>query len=286
MCAHVCRRDGGADERGGGGYAASRAAVPSYATLVKPSASSANSLKTVQMEKDVRVFATKVSRHPLFRDVHSARALELLQDKELGEVLLRPARRFRHKAVCMVKVGLNCISNYIISEERHPDGSIFYRLKDRVVEEVREFGEVDEFLRNYIAPMVQHVHNIRQHRRFQETMRDVASALAAQERSGYGFAYAFVESGQGARPPHYRVVTRGGGREHRFRLHLTDRAVYVRLPFAPVVSGGGGGRTAADGGEEEENRVPGLAEFKWVECRNAEHVSETIKNHAALTAGG
>lgn len=63
------------------------------------------------MEHEARVFCTKISRHSLFRDVSNTYAMELLRDKEIGELLLRPARNSRSKAVCVVKVGNNCMVN-------------------------------------------------------------------------------------------------------------------------------------------------------------------------------
>ncbi|KAH9588852.1 Transcription elongation factor Spt6 [Trypanosoma melophagium] len=233
----------------------------SYDTLINDAASSANSLRTVYMNMEARVFATKISRHPLFRDTSSATALSYLHDKKIGEVILRPATGFRNKAIAVVKIGERSMCNWLISEERRPTGAIYYRLKDKVSGRRVEFGDVDEFLNGFIGPMVGLVQGIREHRRFVSSAREVHDALDAQRRGGLGFAYVFAEVGQQARPPFYRVFTRGGNTERNFYLHIDDSSIYVRVPIR-----GSGGR--------------GGVELKWVRCRNAEHVSELVKGLA------
>ncbi|EKF26784.1 hypothetical protein MOQ_009510 [Trypanosoma cruzi marinkellei] len=233
----------------------------SYATCVNDAMSSANSLRTVRMNIDARVFATKISRHPLFRDTTSATAQTYLHDKRIGEVILRPATGRRNKAIAVVKIGERSTCNWLISEERRPNGAIYYRLKDKLTGREVEFGDVDEFLNNFIAPMVALVRSIRSHRRFVESARDVQDALDAQRQSGLGFTYVFAEVSQQSRPPFYRVFTRGGVTERNFYLHIDESSIYVRVPIRR--SGGRGG-----------------IDLRWVSCRNAEHVSEVVKGLA------
>ncbi|KEG08389.1 transcription elongation factor SPT6 [Trypanosoma grayi] len=235
----------------------------SYAAVINDAASSANSLRTVRLNMDARVFATKISRHPLFRDTSSATAHAYLHDKKIGEVILRPATGTRNKAIAVVKIGERSMCNWLISEERHSDGAIYYRLRDKVTGREAEFGDVDEFLNGFIAPMVALVRDIREHRRFVESAREVQDALDAQRRSGLGFTYVLAEVGQQSRPPFYRVFTRGGATERNFYLHIDDSSIYVRVPIRRGGRGGGGG-----------------VDLKWVKCRNAEHVSEVVKGLA------
>ncbi|RNF12723.1 transcription elongation factor SPT6 [Trypanosoma conorhini] len=233
----------------------------SYSTGANDATSSANSIGTLRMNMEARVFATKISRHPLFRDASAVTAQAYLHNKKIGEVILRPATGRRNKAIAVVKIGERSTCNWLISEERRPNGAIYYRLKDKVTGREVEFDDVDEFLNNFIAPMVLLVRSIRSHRRFVESARDVQDALEAQRQSGLGLTYVFAEVSQQSRPPFYRVFTRGGTTERNFYLHIDDSSIYVRVPIRR--SGGQGG-----------------VDLRWVKCRNAEHVSELVKGLA------
>ncbi|ESL07138.1 hypothetical protein TRSC58_05179 [Trypanosoma rangeli SC58] len=233
----------------------------SYAAGADDATSSANSLRTVRMNVEARVFATKISRHPLFRDSTSATAQAYLHNKKIGEVILRPAAGRRNKAIAVVKIGERSTCNWLISEERRSNGAIYYRLKDKMTGRELEFDDVDEFLNNFIAPMVLLVQSIRNHRRFVGSIRDVQGALEAQHQSGLGLTYAFAEVSQQSRPPFYRVFTRGGTTDRNFHLHIDDISIYVRVPI------------------RRSDRQGGI-DFRWVKCRNAEHVSELVKGLA------
>lgn len=243
----------------------------SYSDVIKESGSSINSIRTAQIEEDANNFVSKLSKHPLFRDVSLAEAVELLRDKEIGEVLFRPSERQRVKSICMVKLGTMVIANLIISEDRRSDGSIFYRFSDKISGgSPREFGDADEFLQSYIHPMVQRVLHLREHRRFVENVLEVRLALADQQQESRRFAYVFVENTKSSRPPLYRVYTRGGGKEHRFDLHINAYFIFVRLPFFLMSSDG---------------KPCGTPEYKWVQCSSAENLSEVLKCHALRSSG-
>lgn len=238
----------------------------SYSDIVKEGTSSINSIRTAQIEEDATSFASKLSKHPLFRDVSQTEAMDLLRDKEIGEVLFRPSSRQKVKSICMVKFGAMVVANLIISEDRRSDGTIFYRFDDKIAGEgPREFSEVDEFLQSYIHPMVQLVLNLRGHRRFVESVLEVRLALSEQQEGSRRFAYVFVENTKNSMPPLYRVYTRGGGKEHRFDLHINDHFIFVRLPFFTM---------------PEDGKPCSAAEYKWVQCKNAENLSEVLKSHA------
>ncbi|SCU72580.1 Holliday-junction resolvase-like of SPT6/SH2 domain containing protein, putative [Trypanosoma equiperdum] len=242
----------------------------SYTASVRDATSCNSSLRTERLDIDARVFATKVSRHSLFRDVNSTKAVEFLQNKKIGEVLLRPASGHRNKAVAVVKIGEWSTCNWLISEDRRSNGSIYYRLSDQVEKREIEFNDVDEFLTNFIAPMVSLAQDIRAHRRFVGSTRDVLGALDAQQKSaasrtgtnGSNFiAYVFVEAEQQSRPSFYRVVTRVGTRERSFYLHISDRYIYIRVPLRTKDASAEGSR----------------AGMVLLKCRNAEHVSQVVK---------
>lgn len=218
--------------------------------------SSVNSLNTTQMEQQVRVFATKMSRHPLFRDVSKTVAAEMLRDKEIGEALLRPRTHSVHRVVCEVKVGANATHHWTISEERRGSGEFYYTVVDRVVDRQWEFTDVDDFLNSFVNPMVKHILSVRSHRRFEDGVEYVQAALDAQKEVSGGFAYAFVET-EGKRNL-YHVYSSGRSETYRFPLHITSELIYVRLPFFP----------------------DGKPVYQWVGCESAERVSETIKNYA------
>lgn len=232
------------------------ATTPSYTDIHRGATSSANSLNTTQVEQQVRVFATKMSRHPLFRDITKNMSAELLRDKEIGEVLLRPRSHSTSRVVCEVKVGATATIHWTIAEERRPSGAFYYVVTDRVIDEEWEFSDVDDFLCNFVERMVKLIQNLREHRRFEDSIQYVQAALESQAQLSGGFAYAFAES---ERQRHlYEVFTCGGGDTYRFPLHITSDFIYVRLPFF-----------SAD-----------KANFRWVPCKNAEHLSHTIKNYA------
>lgn len=238
----------------------------SYSDIIKDGTSSLNSIRTSQIEEDANTFASKLSKHPFFRDVSKTEAMDLLRDKEIGEVLFRPSSRQKVKSICMVKLGTMAIANLIISEDRRPDGSIFYYFEDKISQEgPREFSDVDEFLQSYINPMVQRVLNLREHRRFIESISEVRLALEDQQEGTLRFGYVFVENTKNSRPPLYRVYTRGGGKEHRFDLHINDHFIFVRLPFFLM---------------SVDRKLRSAPEYKWVECSSAENLSETLKSHA------
>nr|CCC46785.1 conserved hypothetical protein, fragment [Trypanosoma vivax Y486] len=244
----------------------------SYAARGVPVPSCATSLRTVRLDMDVRVFATKVSRHPLFRDASSSMALKFLQDKKIGEVLLRPVVGRRSKVIAVVKIGDRSMCNWLVSEERRPNGAIYYLMTDKVTRRSTEYNDVDEFLNNFIAPMVTLVQGIRSHRRFVDNVRNVSEALGMQRRNNAKdgevssggaavFAYAFVEVGQQSIPPFYRVFTRAGTTERNYYLHIDDSSIYVRVPV-------------------RRSNTSGDVSVKWVNCRNAEHVGEVVKRLA------
>jgi transcriptional accessory protein Tex/SPT6 len=231
--------------------------MPSYGVAERGGASSSvNSLNTTQMEQQVRVFATKMSRHPLFRDVSKTVAAEMLRDKEIGEALLRPRTHSVHRVVCEVKVGANATHHWTISEERRGSGEFYYTVVDRVVDRQWEFTDVDDFLNSFVNPMVKHILSVRSHRRFEDGVEYVQAALDAQKEVSGGFAYAFVET-EGKRNL-YHVYSSGRSETYRFPLHITSELIYVRLPFFP----------------------DGKPVYQWVGCESAERVSETIKNYA------
>eukprot|EP00796_Vickermania_ingenoplastis_P010650 gene10650-7397_t len=234
----------------------------SYADVIRDGASSANSIRTAQMEADASVFCTKISEHPLFRDVSNVEAMALLRDKDIGEVLFRPSSHGKSKAICMVKIGEAVTCSMVIAEDRRSDGRIYYRFKDTISRETGEFNDVDEFHQKYIIPMVALVQNLRSHRRFVGSIQDIKSSLIAQQQGTQRFAYAFFENTKRNRPPLYRVATRGGGKDHYFPLHISDKFIFVQLPFVSSSSQG---------------RVSNI----WVSCINAERVSEVVKQHAA-----
>lgn len=246
---------------------------PSYASMVGYSAgngllSGPSTLGQELSAADNMAFGSGFSRHVYFKNINHIRANEELRDREIGEKVLRPSSGHRKKAVCVVKLGLSCCGNWVVSEERKFNGKLYYILTDKTINTVSTYDDIDDLLRNYIDNVVGLVKQVRHHRRFVQSQRDVNGALADQLRSsnGRGFAYCFVETGILSKPPLYRVVTMGGGKEYKFRLHFTDKAIYVKLPLATSRSG--------------------VAEFKWVECRNAEQVSEMVKKHAlALSCG-
>nr|CCC89570.1 conserved hypothetical protein [Trypanosoma congolense IL3000] len=241
----------------------------SYAARVYDEQSCNTSLRTERLKMDVRVFATKVSRHPLFRDISSVKAAEFLRSKKIGEVLLRPASSGRNMAVAVVKIGEWSICNWLIREDRRPNGAIYYSLTDKVGGRKVEFNDVDEFLTNFISPMVSLAQGIRRHRRFVERARDVPAALDAQQESvaasgaegevssSRTIAYAFIEIEQQSSTSFYRVVVRAGTRERNYYLHINDSYIYIRLPVRPSDRSG--------------------TDVKLLRCRNAEHVSELVK---------
>ncbi|KPI86569.1 hypothetical protein ABL78_4344 [Leptomonas seymouri] len=231
--------------------------MPSYGIAERGGASSSvNSLNTAQVEQQVRVFATKMSRHPLFRDVSKSISAEMLRDKEIGEALLRPRSHSVHRVVCEVKVGSTATNHWVISEERRDNGQLYYKVEDRVVDRQWEFTDVDDFLYNFVSPMVKHILSVRSHRRFEDSTEYVQAALDAQKEVSGGFAYAFVETE--SRRNLYQVYSSGRSEIYCFPLHITSEFIYVRLPFFS----------------------DGKAVYKWVPCQSAERVSETIKNYA------
>lgn len=233
------------------------AAMPSYGVAERNGASSSvNSLNTAQVEQQVRVFATKMSRHPLFRDVSKNVAAEMLRDKEIGEALLRPRSHSVHRVVCEVKVGADATHHWVISEERRSNGQFFYKVEDRVVDQQWEFTDVDDFLYSFVNPMVKHIQSVRSHRRFEDSTDYVQAALDTQKEVSGGFAYAFVETEN--KRHLYQVYSSGRNETYHFPLHITSEYIYIRLPFFSE----------------------GKAVKKWVPCQSAERVSETIKNYA------
>ncbi|KAG5469594.1 hypothetical protein LSCM1_02825 [Leishmania martiniquensis] len=235
------------------------AGMPSYGNMERGAASSSvNSLNTAQVEQQVRVFATKMSRHPLFRDVSKNGAAEMLRDKEIGESLLRPRTGSVHRVVCEVKVGSNATNHWVISEERRASGQFFYRVEDRVVDRQWEFTDVDDFLCNFVEPMVKLIQSIRAHRRFEDSTEYVQAALDGQRQVSGGFAYVFAETE--SRRHLYQVYSTGGSETYHFPLHITSELIYIRLPFFHE----------------------GKASNKWVPCKSAEKVSETVKNYARV----
>ncbi|AYU82312.1 Holliday-junction resolvase-like of SPT6/SH2 domain containing protein, putative [Leishmania donovani] len=232
-------------------------AMPSYGNMERGGASSSvNSLNTAQVEQQVRVFATKMSRHPLFRDVSKNGAADMLRDKEIGESLLRPRTSSVHRVVCEVKVGSNATNHWVISEERRASGQFYYKVEDRVVDRQWEFTDVDDFLCNFVEPMVKLIQSIRAHRRFEDSTEYVQAALDAQREVSGGFAYAFAETE--SKRHLYQVYSSGGSETYHFPLHITSEFIYIRLPFFH----------------------DGKASNKWVPCKSAEKVSETVKNYA------
>ncbi|CCW69358.1 unnamed protein product [Phytomonas sp. Hart1] len=185
-----------------------------------------------------------------------------MRERELGEVLLRPSAAHRGRAVCVVKMGAGCVGNWVLREDRRPDGAFYFLLRDNVVDQRLEFAEIDEFINNYVGPMVGIVQGIRTHRRFVENVREVPGALEDQHRMGRGFAYAFAEMGTVSKPPLYCIFTSGAGKRYRFNLHFTNSAVYMRLPVYRPSS-------------------PTRTQYVWVECRNAEQLSQAVKKHAS-----
>ncbi|KAL7697616.1 Holliday-junction resolvase-like of SPT6/SH2 domain containing protein [Lotmaria passim] len=235
------------------------AGMPSYGTAEHgggAGGSSVNSLNTAQVEQQVRVFATKMSRHPLFRDVSKNVSAEMLRDKEIGEALLRPRSHSVHRVVCEVKVGSTATQHWVISEERRGNGQFYYTVKDRAVDKQWEFTEVDDFLSSFVNPMVKHIQSVRTHRRFEDSTEYVQAALDAQKEVSGGFAYAFVETDD--KRHLYQVYSSGPSETYHFPLHITSEYIYVRLPFF----------------------TDGETVYKWVPCQSAERVSETIKNYA------
>lgn len=235
----------------------------SYADVLRDAASSVNSLRTVQIEANAAVFSSKISDHVLFRDITRTEAMEMLRDKEIGEVLFRPSTGKKSKSICMIKIGSVATCNLLIQEDRRSDGSIFFRVHDTVVKEQKEFNNVDDFHQNFVKPMIDLVFNLRSHRRFVDSLHDVQSAFMAAQQGAQQFAYVFVENTKKMKPPFYRVYTRGGGKERHFDLHINEKCIYVSLPFFPT-----------------RNGVAGKAVYRWVECSNSERLSEVLKNHA------
>ncbi|KPA84429.1 hypothetical protein ABB37_02404 [Leptomonas pyrrhocoris] len=231
--------------------------MPSYGAAERGGAtSSVNSLNTAQVEQQVRLFATKMSRHPLFRDVSKNVSAEMLRDKEIGEALLRPRSHSLHRVVCEVKVGTTATNHWVISEERRDNGQFYYRVEDRVVDRQWEFTDVDDFLYSFVSPMVKHIQSVRSHRRFEDSTEYVQAALDAQKEVSGGFAYAFVETE--SKRNLYQVYSSGRNETYHFPLHITSEYIYVRLPLFS----------------------DGKAVYKWVPCPSAERVSEAIKNYA------
>ncbi|GET92066.1 hypothetical protein, conserved [Leishmania tarentolae] len=232
-------------------------AMPSYGSIERGAASSSvNSLNTAQVEQQVRVFATKMSRHPLFRDVSKSGAADMLRDKEIGESLLRPRTGSVHRVVCEVKVGSGATNHWVISEERHSNGQFYYKIEDRVVDRQWEFTDVDDFLCNFVEPMVKLIQSIRAHRRFEDSTEYVQTALDAQREVSGGFSYVFAETE--SKRHIYQVYSGSGNETYHFPLHITNEFIYIRLPFFH----------------------DGKASNKWVPCKSAEKVSETVKNYA------
>ncbi|AIO01610.2 transcription elongation factor, putative [Leishmania panamensis] len=231
-------------------------AMPSYGNMERGASCSVNSLNTTQVEQQVRVFATKMSRHPLFRDVSKKGAANMLRDKEIGESLLRPRTASVHRLVCEVKVGGNATNHWVISEERRANGQFYYKVEDRVVDRQWEFTDVDDFLCNFVEPMVKRIQSIRAHRRFEDSAEYVQAALDAQREVSGGFAYVFTETE--SKRHLYRVYSSGGNETYDFPLHITGEFIYIRLPFFH----------------------DGKPTNKWVPCKSAEKVSETVKNYA------
>lgn len=230
----------------------------SFSDAMKDGASSANSIRTSQIRSDASIFAKSLSQHPLFRDIGKTDAMDLLRDKEIGEALFRPSATRKSKAICMVKIGAVATCQLVIAEDRNPDGSIYYSYQDSIVKEEKKFSEIDEFLLRCISPMVAKVRNLRNHRRFVDGPHEVHASLTQQSQGTGRFAYVFVENTKSSAPPLYRVYTKGGGKEHRFDLHFSDKFIYVSLPFftrSEVV-------------------------YKWVQCADAERLSEVVKTHA------
>ncbi|KAG5469241.1 hypothetical protein LSCM4_02639 [Leishmania orientalis] len=243
----------------GGADGEAEAAMPSYGNMERGAASSSvNSLNTTQVEQQVRVFATKMSRHPLFRDVSKNGAAEMLRDKEIGESILRPRTGSVHRVVCEVKVGGNATNHWVISEERRANGQFYYKVEDRVVDRQWEFTDVDDFLCNFVEPMVKLIQSIRAHRRFEDSTEYVQAALDAQREVSGGFAYVFAETE--SKRHLYQVYSTGGSETYHFPLHITSEVIYIRLPFFHE----------------------GKASNKWVPCKSAEKVSETVKNYARV----
>ncbi|KAG5495275.1 hypothetical protein JKF63_02340 [Porcisia hertigi] len=241
----------------GGDDGEGEAAMLSYGSMDRGAASSsANSLNTAQVEQQVRVFATKMSRHPLFRDVSKNGAADMLRDKEIGEALLRPRTSSVHRVVCEVKVGGNATNHWVISEERRANGQFYYKVKDRVVDQQWVFTDVDDFLCNFVESMVKLIQMIRAHRRFEDSTEYVQAALDAQREVSGGFAYVFAETE--SKRHLYQVYSSGGNETYHFPLHITSDFIYIRLPFFHN----------------------GKASNKWVPCKSAEKVSETVKNYA------
>lgn len=222
---------------------------------------SANSVLTRDILDAAAVNSMKISRHSLFKNVTRQRAVELLQDKHIGECLIRGSSRKNYATIC-VKIGHRMIANWPVKETRNSAGHCRYILDHRRIGGKHEFEEMDQCLEQFIRPTIDIVKSLRSHRKFVSDLRDLVPRLEEESARSGGFAYAITEGNDEESPPtFYKVHYRLGAQNKSLKLHVDCDSLYVKFP-----------------------NKEGSAE--WLACRNAEIISIALKSWIAEVIRG
>jgi hypothetical protein len=202
-------------------------------------AMSAASIQTRQLVEAAKTNATKVSRHPMYRNNSLSAVDELVSRQIIGSYLLCPSSQDVHRVYFVLKVGEHLKPLHIGLREFHrSDGSIAYDYNNVRTSQKLEFEDPDHCFNKFIKKMISVIHQIRNSRNFvpDSNVQDILAALDDKVREEQmartkkiPFVVAENVTSKGTHSTPYIIYYRLGSQTKHVGL-VVETGLYLRHP--------------------------------------------------------
>eukprot|EP00850_Spirogloea_muscicola_P001600 SM000006S19365 [mRNA] locus=s6:355783:364919:- [translate_table: standard] len=131
-----------------------------------------------------RAFRPRMIVHPLFQNVSLPEAMQQLEDKEVGTVILRPSSKGPDHLSLTLKFAKGVYTHIDIEEggKDKRDATSFLRIGKTLTIGGESFEDIDEVEARYIEPLVGHLKEMLGYRKFWEGPQDEVDHLLIKEK--------------------------------------------------------------------------------------------------------
>ncbi|TYJ38228.1 hypothetical protein E1A91_A05G429400v1 [Gossypium mustelinum] len=132
-------------------------------------------------------FMPRTISHPCFRNVAMDEAMEFLSDKDAGESIFRPSSRGPSYLTLTLKVFTELYVNKDIAEsgKDHKDIKSMLHLGKTLKIGDKTFGDLDEVMDRYVAPLVKHLKEMLGFRKFKRGSKAEVDGILTAEKAEY-----------------------------------------------------------------------------------------------------
>ncbi|KAJ7545245.1 hypothetical protein O6H91_09G112200 [Diphasiastrum complanatum] len=130
-------------------------------------------------------FKPRMIVHPNFQNISLAEAEEVLADKDVGEVLIRPSSKGPSHLAMMLKFydGLYAHVNITESGKDGKDATNFLRLGKTLTIQDESFEDLDEVMARYVEPLVGRWRDMLRYRKFKPGRKEDIDELLRSDRT-------------------------------------------------------------------------------------------------------